>query len=339
MKRLVLAAAILCAAAGVPAQTPAQGKAIRVAQAGHPSFTWFPFLAAQRYALGDLPKDVAGKVEVTYVPTGNQATVGLIAGEYDFAIMFVSNAIKARAEGQDLVVLASLVDSAMTSLVVRTDLPEIKSPRDIKGRVFGIVGLGSGHHMIGMAIAEANGIDPSDITWRSTGGAPGWIPAVRAKRVDVLLAGEPTITKLAQDGLARVLLDLHGAKENERVFGGPISTVAIVARRDYVASHPRVAQAFVDATLKTLKWLHGRPPKEIVRMLPDDLAKHPDAEAILSRLAPAVSPTGEVKPAAVTTVAKWMKRIDEIPKDFQVDPAKVIDARFFERSTVLRGGG
>ena len=331
----VLAAALLLGC--LPVSAGAQTKPLRFVMASTPSFTWLPFLVARQLTFEDLAKETGTRIEVTYSPTPSPALLALLAGEHEIGIMYVQHAIKAQAEKKDLVVLAALMENPTVALLARTDLPEIKSPADLKGRAVGIVGLGSGHHMIGLAVAKAYGVNPEDVTWRSTGGISGWIPSMRSKRVDAVFASEPTLSKLVDEGLGRVILDLHGREATEKVFHGPHPTVSIIVRREYANTNPRIVQAVVDAHLKTLKWIHAKSPQEIAAALPDPLGKEPNVDSILRRVLPAVSRGGEVTGPAVTITGDWMKRMDEIPKDFVVDPAKIHEPRFLQRSAGPRG--
>jgi NitT/TauT family transport system substrate-binding protein len=240
----------------------------------------------------------------------------------------VQHAIKAQAEGKDLVVLAAMMDNPTAALVARADLPEIKSAADLKGKTLGVVALGSGHHMIGLAIAEAYGLRADDITFRNTGGISGWIPSMRAKRVDALIASEPTLSRLLDEGLGRILLDLHGRDETHKVFKGPHPTVAVIARRDYVAANPKVVQAVVSAHVRALQWIAAHKPNEIADALPDELKKQPGVDRILARVLPAVSAKGETSAEAITVTANWLKRMGEIPADAAIDPKKVVDDKF-----------
>src|SRR5690348_4207184 len=222
---------------------------LRIIVSSTPSFTYLPFLVASKVTLPDLEKKLDRKMQVTYAPTTSPAVIALLAGDQDIGIMYVQHAIAAEAESKDLVVLASLMRTPTVALLARTDLPEIKSPADIKGKVFGVVDLGSGHHLIGLGILKAYHINPADVTFRSTGGVAGWIPAMRSKRVDVMLASEPTVSALVSQNLGRVILDLFSKEETDRVFGGEFPTAAIVARKEFVKQHPDVAKAFVDSNL------------------------------------------------------------------------------------------
>lgn len=304
---------------------------LKVVMSSTPSFTWLPFLVAEKVTFGNLEKKIGRKISVTYAPTPSPAILALLAGEQDIGIVYVQHAIKAQAEGKDLVVLAKLMKNPTMTLLARTDLPEIKTPADIKGRVFGVVGLGSGHHLVGFGIAKAYGIAPGDVTWRSTGGVSGWIPAMRSKRVDVMLASEPTATTLVSEGVGRVLLDLHGVEDTKKVFNGVFPTVAIVVRREFIKAHPEVARAFVEANLEALKWIHSHKPAEVAAVLPESLRKRSDVDKVLANVIPAVSDDGEVPISSVTLTIDLMKDIGELPKDLKLDPAKVIDTQFLPK--------
>jgi NitT/TauT family transport system substrate-binding protein len=322
------AAALGLGTAGINLATAAEP--LRVVMSSTPSFTYLPFLVAEKVTFPDLEKKLGRKIEVTYAPTTSPAVLALLAGDQDIGIMYVQHAIAAQAEGKDLVVLATLMRTPSVALLARTDLPEIKSPADLKGKVFGVVDLGSGHHLIGLGILKAYGINPDDVTFRSTGGVAGWIPAMRSKRVDVMLASEPTVSKLLAEHLGRIILDLFSQEATQKVFGGEFPTVAIVARKEYVQKNPDVVKAFVEANLDALKWVHSHSPKDVAAALPDKLKATVDVENILTRVIPAVSKNGAVNAASITLTVDLMKGLGELPKDLKLSPEQVIDNRFLK---------
>lgn len=322
--------AALGAGVGAVDRAAAAERPLHVIMSSTPSFTYLPFLIAQKATFPNLEKKLGRKIDVTYAPTTSPAVLALLAGDQDFGIMYVQHAIAAQAEGKNLVVLATLMRTPTVALLARTDLPKIKSPADIKGKVFGVVDLGSGHHLIGLGILKAYHINPADVTFRSTGGVAGWIPAMRSKRVDVMLASEPTVSKLVSEHLGRIILNLFSKKETDRVFGGEFPTVAIVARKEYVEKHPDVAKAFVDANLDALKWVRTHSPKEAAAFLPSKLQAVPDVDKVLARVIPSVSANGATSEHAVNLTINLMKEIGDLPKDSKVSPKQVIDNQFLK---------
>lgn len=301
---------------------------LKVVMSSTPSFTWLPFLVAQEVTFGDLEKELDREVEVTYAPTPSPAVLALLAGEQDIGIVYVQHAIKAQAEGKNLVVLAKLMKNPTMALLARTDLPEIKDPADIKGKVFGVVGLGSGHHLVGYGIANAYGVPTSEVQWISTGGVSGWIPAMKSKRVDVMLASEPTASTLVKDGIGRIILDLHSVEATKKVFNGVFPTVSIMARREYVEENPEAVRAFVKANVEALKWVHSHSPAEVAEVLPEKLKNRPDVEQVLERVMPAVSDDGRIPEESIALVIDLMKEVGELEKDLKLKPSEVIDNQF-----------
>jgi len=330
LKVALLLAAVVIGATTVVGPAVSQDKPLRMVMASTPSFTWLPFLVARKVSFEALQKEIKRPVDVTYAPTTTPAILGLIAGDYDFAIAYVQHAIKAQAENKDLVVLAAMMDSPTAALVVRSDLPDIKSPKDLKGKAIGVVGLGSGHHMIALAIADTAGLGADDVTFRSTSGISGWLPSLRAKRVDALVASEPTLSRILDEGLARIMVDLHDRKTTIATFKGPHPTVALIARREFVDANPALTKAVVAAHVNALKWIATHSPADVLAALPDELKKQPGVEKILQRVLPAVSKDGVASQEAVAVTAKWLQRMGEIPATVNIDPAKVADGRFLK---------
>ncbi|MGH6679950.1 MAG: ABC transporter substrate-binding protein, partial [Bradyrhizobium sp.] len=305
---------------------------LRVIMSSTPSFTYLPFLVAEKVTFPALEKKLGRNVVVTYAPTTSPAVIALLAGDQDLGIMYVQHAIAAQAEGKDLVVLATLMVTPTVALLARVDEPQIKSSADLKGKVFGVVSLGSGHQLIALGILKHYGIDPNSVTFRSTGGVAGWIPALRSKRVDVELASEPTVSKILSQHLGRVILDLFSKEETNKVFGGEFPTVAIVARKEYVQKNPDVVKAFVQANLDALTWVRSHSPAQVKKTLPDKLTsiKGVDVEKVLARVIPAVSENGKVSPSAITLTVDLMKQMGQLPKNLKLSPDQVIDNRFLK---------
>src|SRR6185437_15208977 len=140
---LLLVATVLSFSA-IGENRAAAAEPLRVIVSSTPSFTYLPFLVAEKVTFPELEKKLGRKIQVTYAPTTSPAVIALLAGDQDLGIMYVQHAIAAQAEGKDLVVLASLMRTPTVALLARTDLPNIKSPADLKGKIFGVVDLGSG---------------------------------------------------------------------------------------------------------------------------------------------------------------------------------------------------
>jgi NitT/TauT family transport system substrate-binding protein len=323
-----LLVAFIALFSGVTTPASAQTGPVKIVMASTPSYTWLPFLVAQKTTFDELKAKIKRDIDVTYAPTTTPAVLGLIAGDYDFAIAYVQHVIKAQAEGKDLVVLMALMDNPTAAIVVRSDLENIKTLKDLKGTSMGVVGIGSGHQMIGIAVAKAAGLNPDDVTYRAVGGIAGLIPAMRSKRVDEVVASEPTLSKLLDEKVGRILIDLHSKEATQQIFHGPHPTVALVARRKFVEANPELTQAVVNAHLKALKWIHEHSPADIAATLPEDIRKQGGVDTILARVLPAVSVTGETKPEAISLAVELMKDMGEVTKDAKIDPQAVIDEKY-----------
>jgi len=76
-------------------------------------------------------KRTGRNIDVTYAPIATPAILGRISGDCHFGIVYVQHAIKAQAEGKDLVVLMALMDSPTAAIVVRSDLDNVKTLKDL----------------------------------------------------------------------------------------------------------------------------------------------------------------------------------------------------------------
>ena len=189
------------------------------------------------------------------------------------------------------------------------------------------VEAGLSDQMFGYAAVQAYGIDPDSVTWRSTGGPAGWIPALRSKRVDMIMASEPTISKILEEKLGRIVVDLHTKEASDKIFGGDIPAIVLAARREFVNQNPNLVRAMVNAHLGALSFIHAH-PGELRPLLPDPLDKTTNLDAILRRVVPSVPVDGKTDPNAVDIVIKLMKRMDAIPKEAEINLSHLIVSDF-----------
>jgi NitT/TauT family transport system substrate-binding protein len=81
---------------------------------------------------------------------------------------------------------------------------------------------------------------------------------------------EPTITRLIQSGVGKVLIDLRTPEATRAALGGDYPFIGIFAKNDWVAGHKDAAQRLVNVYVKTLKWMKAHSAAEIADKMPPD---------------------------------------------------------------------
>lgn len=162
---------------------------------------------------------------------------------------------------------AEVIDSRLAS--------SITSPKDLFGKNLGVTDLGSGTHVLTMAIlGKAGASDPSTAAkYVAVGAGDTFIAAIDQQKIAGGMTTEPTITRLKTSGKGQVLVSLLTPKDTEAALGGDYPFIGIFAKNDWVNSNKGVAQRLVNAYVKTLKWMKSHTAEEIADKMPADYLK------------------------------------------------------------------
>lgn len=167
---------------------------------------------------------------------GQTSIPALLAGDLQIVHVGGSEVIAAETEGADLVVVAVLEP---TFPFVFVGSPAIQSLADVKGKRLGVTQRGSSDDIALRAMLRQQGIDPdTDVTFVPLGGtSPNRLAALTNGVVDgALLVPE----------LAAQYPEGHIVADLSTLDVGATNTV-VAAKREWVAAHPDVMQAYVDA--------------------------------------------------------------------------------------------
>ena len=105
------------------------------------------------------------------------------AGRVDLAISYTPEVLRARAEGQDVVSVAALVQRPLTSII---SLPaaRVRRPADLRGKRVGTAGIDYQSAFL-RTVLERAGVDPRSVEERNVGFELS--PALLNRRVDAVL--------------------------------------------------------------------------------------------------------------------------------------------------------
>jgi NitT/TauT family transport system substrate-binding protein len=146
----------------------------------------------------------------------------------------------------------------------------ITSAADLKGKNLGVTSIGSGTHTITMALLGKAGLTADQAHFVAVGAGNTFIAAMQQGRIDAGMTTEPTISRLLQTGVGKVLIDLRTPASTRAALGGDYPFIGIFAKNDWVSSHKDAAQRLVNAYVKTLKWMHAHTAAEIADKMPAD---------------------------------------------------------------------
>lgn len=235
-----------------------------------------------------LPLDLAARIGadkaegIVLVPrhvSGGVALQDLETRNVDFAAPGVPAAMSARARGGDVVVIAPLNDLPVYVLAVRGELRgEVRRPRDLAGRKVGVTtssrSARTTSHQVAELVLRGDGVPPEQLRIVAIG--QSWeeqSAALRSGAVDAILGFEPFPSRLRDAGLVYFLFDLADPADAAKLPGAGFLLAGLVTRADVLRQAPGRAEKLVAVLRRTLQWIAGHTPEQIVEAL-----EIPDAE-------------------------------------------------------------
>jgi NitT/TauT family transport system substrate-binding protein len=172
------------------------------------------------------------------------AIAPMIAGELDFSTT-LGAATAAIMRGSSLKRIFYVQQDPTFALTAQ---PEIKTIRELTGKVIGVNAPTDAMGMSAKMILKGNRIDPSQVTFLSTQVTENAYKALLTKRIAATLLPPPYAEEAEAKGYSR----LAEAKDY-----APLSTIGLVASVQALAKNPGTAQAMVRVLLKTLAYLQN----------------------------------------------------------------------------------
>ena len=151
--------------------------------------------------------------DVVLIPGTPRTVQALIAGDLDYAVAGAPAVLRARMQGADVIVLASLANYSSQRVFVRPD-STVNSIRELKGKLIGVTQYGSAGDTFLRSALKKIGMKDSDVTILQMGGTPGVAQALESRRIEVGVLGDSGML-LVFRGIAR---PLKGASSRELGF-------------------------------------------------------------------------------------------------------------------------
>lgn len=242
MTRIALALAALLAAGAAPA-------AAQVALKASEPVRYFGNMPIYAAVEAGFFKQKGVSLELITMRGGPAAANALISGDVDLVTGALEQALKMKAKGQDVKVIASIQHKSPFAIVVPADGPA-KTLADLKGKTIGVTAVGSSSDVQLRGYIRQQGMDPEK-DFQITGLGPSILPAFERGQIDAAIMLAPALTKVLADRKARAIADFR--KE-------PYHTMTIIVRAADVTG-PRAAQlkSVVQAMAISQKALYDDP--------------------------------------------------------------------------------
>src|SRR5499426_3326669 len=184
--------------------------------------------------------------DLVFIASSPSVTAAMLSGEAEISLGGGEGPIRAYVQGaSDFVFVAGFKNVLTHSIVGRAD---IKRPSDLKGKKVGINRVGSNPHYFAVQALRRSGIDPSEVNFIQSGGAPETLVALLAGGLDAASLNPPTDAQAIAKGLHYV------------IFGPdlrlPYAATVFFTRRSLVAKRQLVIGQFLRAMAEAGKIIH-----------------------------------------------------------------------------------
>ena len=167
------------------------------------------------------------------------------SGRLDATFMIAPLAMKLREQGLG-VRITYLGHRDGSTVMVRKDLADVKSLRDLKGRTFAIPSKYSNQNLVIRKLMKDEGVSPDDIRFVEMP-PPDMPGALASKAIDAYFVGEPHCARAELDGTGRVL---YHAKD---IWPRFISCVLVVTDK-LIRERPAVVKDLVRGIAESGEW-------------------------------------------------------------------------------------
>lgn len=275
-----------------PEALPGEGKTIRIAAQSYPLYS--PINVA--YELGYFDEEykaIGAEYTWTSFASGPLVNEAVAAGEGDVGFMADLPAIIARSSGQDIQVVSGVSTGEKSLAVLVSADSDITDIKDLKGKKIAYAFGSYAQHLLALVLDEA-GLTFDDVESINLGAADS-PTALANKDVDAIVIWEQFITKLTNDGTAKVLIDGTGIKK---------SNMVLYSVNDFAKENPELIEAFIKATDRGAKYINENPDEAAKILAPVYNVSEDEMKQIFSNFNFSVSLTDDdIK--EITTVANY----------------------------------
>lgn len=250
LKKAIAILSITVLVGGVLAGCAKSGESdntVRIAIQPYPLYT--PVYVAKNLGYLDEELEKVGyKVEYSSFKSGPLVNESFAAGQEDIGVLGDVPAILSKASGQETKIIGNAAYGEKALAILIKPDSTLQSAKDLKGKKVAYVKGSYGHHLLSVALEEAE-LSFEDI--ESVNLEAGDIPAaIENKQVDAGVLWEPFITQLTNQNRAKVLIDGTGIKRGNLVS---------IATKEFAESQPEVIEAYLTAYKRAADYITSNP--------------------------------------------------------------------------------
>jgi NitT/TauT family transport system substrate-binding protein len=315
----------------------AQMPKVTLAIGGASCLCYLPTMLAHQ--LGEFKK--AGvDVEVIQFKGGSEALKAVMGGSADVVSGYFDHCVNLAAKGQHLQAFVVYDRFPGFALVVSPKhTNEIKSVKDLANKKVGVSAPGSSTDFFLKYILSKNKVDGNSVGVIGVGLGATAIAAMEQGTIDAAIMLDPAVTVLAgkyKD--LKILTDTRSEKDTLAVFGGQYPGGALYTKADWIAAHPKEAQAMATGIVSALKWIHSHSADEITAKMPPEFTKNKDLyiQALKNTMS-MYSNDGKMDPKGAQAVLAVFSQSSPAVAKASIDLSKTYTNKFVEEANKKLG--
>ena len=190
-------------------------------------------------------RDYGLNIAISDFEGGGQTFDALLEGSVDVAAGAYEHILRAQAMRRDVRAVIELGRFPGVVLAVAKN-QSFKSYADLKGLKIGVTAPNSSSHFFVLYLMAKTGLTPNDASFVGVGGGEQAVNAMKAGVIDAISNFDPVITRLQQDGTARIIADTRFPRANYEIFGGTNPAAVLYAKNEFIAANPLASQIIFD---------------------------------------------------------------------------------------------
>ena len=308
---------------------------VTLAIGGASCLCYLPTMLAHQ--LGEFKK--AGvDVEIVQFKGGSQSLKAVLGGSADVVSGYFDHCVELAPKGQNLqsfVVYDRFPGFALVVSPKHTN--EIRAVKDLANKKVGVSAPGSSTDFFLKYILHKFGVDPNSVGVIGVGLGATAIAAMEQGQIDAAIMLDPAVTVLAgKYSDLRILSDTRTQKDTLAVFGGEYPGGALYTKAEWIAAHPKEAQAMTNAIVATLKWIRTHSAEEITAKMPPEWTKNKALYiAALKNTMPMYSRDGMMDPKGAQAVLNVFAQSSPAIAKAHIDLAKTYTNKFVEQANKM----
>lgn len=265
---------------------------------------------------------------------GSKALAAVIGGSADVVCGYYDHTIEMRAKGRHLKAVVEIDRFPGIVLASRSNLKDIKSPADLKGKVVGVTAPGSSTNFFLNYVLTRAGVDPSSVSVIGVGASTSAMAAIEHDEVAAIVNLDPAITLLKKRGDINILVDTRTKADSQKLYGGTYPSATLYAKQSYIDAHPETIQKLVNAMTRTLKWMHSHTPEQIMKYVPKEYYAGSGKKLYTQMLTDSMemfSPTGKFEKSGPENALKVLSLSSKSVADADIDLSQTYTNKFVDQ--------